>query len=116
MLKDTVLKFLKLDGFIESLTGYVETRVELLKMEVREDIAKALAKLSLFFVLAFSFVIFLVFISIALALWIGESLGLVLGFAIVAAVYLLITLTCLLFKKPISKNLEKTLLDIAKEK
>ncbi len=116
MLKNSILKFLKLDGLIESLTGYVETRVELLKIEVREDIAKALAKLSLFLVLAFSFIVFLLFTSIALALWIGEALGLVLGFAIIAGLYFLIALTCLLFKKAISKNLEKTLLDIVKEK
>ena len=116
MLKNSILKFLKLDGLIESLTGYVETRVELLKIEVREDIAKALAKLSFSIVLGFSFIVFLLFISIALALWVGESLGLVLGFTIVAVLYFLITLICIIFKKPIGRKLEKTFLDIVKEK
>ena len=116
MLKDTILKFLKLDGLIESLAGYIEARVELFKLEIREDVAKAMAKLSVFFILAFSFVIFLLFASLSVALWIGESLGLVLGFAIIAAAYFLITLMCFLFKKPISKSLEKTLLDITKKK
>ena len=43
MLKDTLAKFFKVDSLIENLTGFVETRVELLKIEVKEDFAKGLA-------------------------------------------------------------------------
>jgi uncharacterized membrane protein YdjX (TVP38/TMEM64 family) len=116
MLKDTILKFLKLDGFVDHLTGYLETRVELLKTEVREDMIKAVAKLCLIFVLTLSFIIFVLFASIALALWIGTSLGMILGFAIISGGYFLTALLLLLFKDPIYKSLEKKLLEIVKKK
>lgn len=116
MLKDSILKFLKLEGFVNNLTGYLETRVELFKLEIREDIAKSVSKLSVFFVLAFSFIIFILFLSIAFALWIGESLGLVMGFVIVAGVYLVTAIVLLLMKDPISKSLEKKILEIVKKK
>jgi uncharacterized membrane protein YqjE len=116
MLKDSILKFLKLDGFIESLTGYVETRVELLKVEVREDVARSMAKVSIFFLIAFSVVVFILFLSIALALWLAMYTGMVAGFAIVAVLYLLLAWLFVLFKDSIRKNIERKLLDIVKKK
>jgi len=116
MLKDKILKFLKLDGFIESLTGYVETRVELLKMEVKEEIVKLLIKASLFFIVAFSFSFFLLFISVALAFWIGESTGLIGSFAIVAGIYLILMLVIVLSKDRIKRNLKRKLLEEIKQK
>ena len=116
MLKNSILKFLKLDGFVEILTGYLETRVELLKVEVKEDIAKALAKLSVFFLLAFVFILFVFFISITLALLFAETLGLIGGFGIVALLYLAFALVLLLLKKPIGRSLEKKMLEIIKKK
>ncbi|HEY8937713.1 MAG TPA: phage holin family protein [Cyclobacteriaceae bacterium] len=116
MLKDSILKFLKLEGFVNNLTGYLETRVELFKLEIREDIAKSVAKLSVYFVLTFSFIIFILFLSIAFALWIGESLGPIMGFVIMAGIYLVIAIVLLMLKDPISKNLEKKILEIVKKK
>lgn len=116
MVKSTILKFLKLDGFVDNLTSYLETRVELLKTEVREDMVKAVAKLCLAFVLTLAFIIFILFASIALALWIGTSMGLVLGFTIVSGAYFLLAFLLLVFKKTINKSLEKKLLEIVKKK
>jgi uncharacterized membrane protein YqjE len=67
VLKDSILKFLKLESLIENLTGYVETRIELTKMEIREDLAKALANFLLFILLGVVFTFFLILISIAVA-------------------------------------------------
>lgn len=115
MLKDKILKFLKLDGFIESLTGYVETRVELLKIEVKEEIVNLLIKATLFLIVAFSFLFFLVFISIALALWIGKSIGLISSFSIVAGIYLFLMILLLLAKDSIKEKLKKKLLEVTKK-
>jgi len=59
-IKDTLFKFLRLDNLFSHLTGFVETQAALLKMEVREEVAKILARglvlgsiLLFFFVLAF---------------------------------------------------------------
>src|SRR5690242_19193839 len=106
MLKETLLKFLKLDGLVNNLTGYVETRIELLKYEIKEDMAKAIARVSLLLLLSLFFTFFLMFISISVAVKIGESLGTFAGFGIVAGFYLILMLIIVIFREPISKNLE----------
>lgn len=107
MLKDTLLKFFKLDGLMNNLTGYIESRVALMKYEVKEDIAKALARVSmlLLFVLVFTF--FLLFISVAVALKLGESMGTAAGFSIVAGFYVVLLIVVLILREPIGKSLEK---------
>lgn len=88
MFKDTLSKLFKIDNLISNLTGYVETKVELLKIEVKEELAKSLAKAVAYLLIAFILAVFIIFISIGVALWIGGTLGNFAGFAIVAGVYL----------------------------
>jgi hypothetical protein len=87
MFKDTLSKFFKVDSLLNNLAGYVESRVELLKVEAKEDLAKALAKAVSYFLIGFISALFLTFISVALALLIGHSLGNFVGFSIVAGIY-----------------------------
>ncbi len=98
------------------MTGYVEARMELVKLEIKEDLTNALSKLAVFVFLAFAFTLFLVFISIALALIIGESVGMFGGFAIVAAFYLVIALVLLFLRDAVSTSIEKQLAEIMKKK
>ncbi len=112
MLKETLLKFLKLDGLVNNLTGYIETRIELMKYEVKEDMAKAMAKISILLFLALLFTFFLLFSSVAVAIKIGELMGNFVGFGIVAGFYLLVLSLILLLREPISKYFEKRLKDI----
>lgn len=107
MLKDTLLKLFKLDGLVNTLTGYVETRIELLKYEIKEDMAKAIARLSLVLLTAMFFTFFMLFISVSVAIKIGETLGTFAGFGIVAGFYLLLMLIIILFRNSISKSLEE---------
>ena len=116
MLKDSILKLFKLDNLVNNMTGYIEARMELVKLEVREDLTKAIAKLSVFLFLAFAFTLFLMFISVALAFKIGESLGTFEGFAIVAGFYLAIALILLFFRDGISGSIEKQITEILKKK
>ncbi len=106
MLKDTLSKFFKVDSLIENLTGFVEIRVELLKLEVKEDVAKGLAKGVAWFVIGFVLTLFLVFASIGLALLIGATLGLFAGFMIIASAYLIFGLILLLLREKIVSALE----------
>jgi len=116
MLKDTLLKFLKLDGLVNNLTGYIETRIELMKYEVKEDMAKAIAKVSILLLVALLFTFFLLFVSVALAHKIGESLGSFAGFGLVAGFYLLLLLVIIALREPIGKSLEKKLKNIITQK
>ncbi len=116
MLKDSLLKLFKLDGLVNNLTGYIETRIELMKYEVKEDMAKAIAKISILFLLALLFTFFLLFTSVAVALKIGESLGSFSGFGMVAGFYLLLLLLIIALREPIGSSLEKKLKNIITQK
>ena len=116
MLKDSILKFLKLESLIENLTGYVETRIELTKMEIREDLAKALANFLLFILLGVVLTFFLILISIAVAHLIAKSTGAIGGFAIVAGFYLLLGILVFAFRATILEKLQNELVQIMKKK
>ena len=116
MLKDSILKFLKLESLIENITGYVETRIELTKMEIREDLAKGLSKFLLFILLGVVLTLFIILISIAAAHLIARSTGAVGGFAIVAGFYLLLGLLVFAFRETIIEKLQKQLIQIMKKK
>lgn len=92
MLKETLSKFFKVDSLLSNISGYLEARVELLKVEVKEDLAKGLARGVSYLVIAFVFAMMLTFLSVAAALLIGKILGVIGGFAVVAFVYLVIGL------------------------
>src|SRR5687767_14636928 len=88
MIRDSIAKFFKVDSLISHLTGYIETRVELLKVEAKEEIAKGLSGVLVFLLLAFVFALVVVFLSIAVSLQIAKHWGNFAGFSIVAAFYL----------------------------
>lgn len=116
MLKDSILKFLKLDSLIENLTGYVEARIELTKMEIREEIAKGLSKVLLFMLMGAVFSLFIVLISVAVAHLIAKSIGAFGGFAVVAGFYLLLGLLLFAFKGAISEKLQEHFVHVMKKK
>lgn len=116
MWKESILKLLKLDGLISNLTGYVETRLELIKLEIREDIARSVARLTVLVVVIAVLSLFILFFSISIALLIGEYLGYFEGFAIVAGFYLLLTVIIISLRSSVSSALEQKLLDKLRKK
>jgi len=116
MLKESLLKLLKLDNLVSNLTGYIETRVELMKLEVKEEVAKALAQLSILIVLVATATLFIMFVSVALALLIGKYTGPIGGFAIVGGFYFLIFILFLSLRANISTTLEKKLMEQLRKK
>ncbi len=116
MLKESLLKLLKLDNLVGNLTGYIETRAELMKLEIREEMAKALSRLSVLVMLVASATLFIIFFSITLAFLIGEYTGLLGGFAIVAGIYFLIFLLFLSLRSGISTKLEKKIIEQLRKK
>ncbi len=116
MLKDSVLKFLKLDSLIENVTGYVEARIELTKIELKEDVAKTLSKVLLFMLMGAVFTLFIVLISVAVAHLLAQSVGAFGGFAIVAGFYLLISLLVFVFRDAIGEKLQGYLVEVMKKK
>ncbi len=116
-LKDTLFKFLRLDGLMGSLTGYIEAQIQLFKLEIKEDIAKAISKAIGFFALLLFGFLFLLFFSLGLAYFINTFFEEVYaGYWIVAGIYGLAFLVFLMFRKTIDRNFEKHFLEIIKRK
>lgn len=107
MLKDTLSKFFKVDNLLSNLTGYVETRVELLKIEVKEELATTLARAIAYLFIAFILALFLTFVSIGVALLIGRRLGNFAGFSIVGLIYLITGLILWLSRVKLISTLER---------
>jgi uncharacterized membrane protein YqjE len=115
MLKDSLLKLVKLDGLVNSLTGYIEARLDLFKYEIKEDVAQGVANALVFLLLALLAGLVIAFTSTTVALLIGEHLGNAAGFACVAGFYLLLTLLLLAFRKPITHRLEARVKQLLKK-
>lgn len=109
MIRDSIAKFFKVDSLISNLTGYIETRVELLKVEAKEELSKGLSNVLVYLLLAFVFALVIIFLSVALALKIGERIGGFGGFAVVAGFYLLVGTGLALSRDTLIKKLEKKL-------
>jgi hypothetical protein len=116
MLRDSIARFFKVDSLISNLTGYVETRIELLKVEAKEELSKGLSNVIVFLLLAFVFALVVVFISVSLAFLIGAWAGVIGGFAIVGGIYLLAGIILVVKREPLTKALEKKIASMFKKK
>ncbi len=116
-IKETILKFLRLDHLVDNLSGYVESRVELLKLEVREEMSKVVSHGLMIGVLFLLAMLFLVFLSIGLANYISFTYNTSYsGYWVVAGGYGLLFVMLLLFRKKISHFFEMYFAELTKRK
>ena len=107
-IKDTILRLLKLDSLVDNISGYVETRVKLLKIEIKEDVARVLSKGIVSGSMIVIGLIFLFFISVGLAQFLNSYFeNSFEGYLIVAGIYLLILIIFIIFRKSIDKKFER---------
>ena len=116
-ISESILKFLRLDSLVQHISGYVEARIELMKAEVREDVAVAIARSMVIVALFFMGVLFLIFFSIGLAHFLNRffeaSYG---GYWSVAGFYGATFLLLLVFRKSIYQYFEQQLTEAIKRK
>lgn len=111
----SIFKFFRLDNLVNNLTSYIETRVELLKLEVREEIVKVVAYGLMIAVCVLLALLFLVFVSIGLANYISERQGTsYTGYWFVSGTYALLCLVIVFFRKNIGLYIENHLKEQAK--
>lgn len=116
-IKDTIFKFLRLDNLVDNISGYIEARVALIKLEVREEVVKVLSRGIILMAVLFMAVLFLFFISFGLAEYLNSVLGdSFTGYWIVGGIYGTGFILVLIFRKPIDRNFEKKLMEIIKRK
>lgn len=112
-IRDTILKFLKLDNLIEHASGFIENRIALLKFELREEVASVLSRSLIYgFALVFGLLL-LFFTSFGLANYLNDVLqSRYVGYWIVAGIYFLLTLILFILRRPIEKSFEKHFMDL----
>ncbi len=116
-ISESVLKFFHLDNLVQNLTGYVEDRIELMKIEIREDVAKAMARTLLIVVLFLLGFLFLVFLSVGLAHFLNSFFDAsYAGYWLVAGIYGLIFLILFIARKAIYHSFESHLSGMMKSK
>ena len=116
-ISETILKFLRLDNFVHNITGYVETRIELMKVEIREDIAKTISRALVTIALFLFGFMFLVFFSVGLAHYINGFMEKpYAGYWSVAGMYGFIFLVLVVFRKGIYHYFENKFSELIKRK
>ena len=116
-IKDRILKFFHLDGLVDSLSGYVEARLELYKMEIREDVAKVLSIAIVYLTVGLCGFLLLIFLSVGLAHYLNQYFtGSYAGYWIVAGIYGVVFLVFLVFRKSIDRNFERHFVEMIKRK
>ncbi len=115
-IKDTIFKLLRIDNLVDNVSGYVDTRVKLLKIEIKEDVAKVLSKGLMSGTLIIILLILLFFISFGAAqlfnTFFDNNFE---GYFIVAGMYLIILILFLIFRKSIDKKFQKYFSEIIKQ-
>lgn len=115
MFGNPISKFLKLDNLISNLTGYVETKVELIKVEVRDDVISGLAKAITYLIISFVFAMVLLLLSIGLAFVLAERIGTFWGFGIVGGIYLVLGVILFFSRQSMTRGFEKKLSQTSKK-
>jgi len=114
---EVLSKFLKLDGLISHVSSYVDARVKLLKVEVREEVAKIITRGLMFGVLFLIGFMFVIFLSLAIALILNNYFANnFAGFLMVSGFYLFIFLIAIIMRKQIHEGLEHLLNEKLKQK
>lgn len=104
-MKNKILKLLKLDSLFENLSGYVESKIELFKAEVREEVVGILSKILVALIVAVCLFFCLILASLGLAYYLGTLVGMAWGLLIVAGIYLLILILLIVFREQISEGI-----------
>jgi len=112
--KSKLFKFLRIDAIIENLSGLVEARLELAKLEIKEEVAKTGARIIAGVVFSFLLVMIIIFFSISLASWLNSILdNMYMGYFIVTGFYILVLILLIAFKAHIwlQQKIEAMLID-----
>jgi hypothetical protein len=105
-----LLKFLRLEGFVQNIIEYAENRIAITKLEIKSQIGDVVRSLMIYLPIALLGLFALIFLSITLAqalnVWLDSRVW---GFLIVSVVY--IVLCAVLFSLRNSEALKKKIVD-----
>ncbi|QSE98617.1 phage holin family protein [Fulvivirga lutea] len=97
-----IWKLLGFDGILDNVKALVDTRVKLIKLEIKDELAKALANTLISIILLNLLFFALLLVSVGVSIYIGREMGNYFqGFLIVSAFYFILFVVLMLFKKKI---------------
>ncbi|MBL3654937.1 phage holin family protein [Fulvivirga sediminis] len=117
--KKGLLHFLKVDNIIDHLTDFIESKVEVFKMELKEEIAALMSKAIVTVLLGLTASFFLFFLNIAIGYYLGYLLeNIFYGFLIVSLFYLIVFIIFFLLRNQLGLRelIEKKLNELLKIK
>ncbi len=100
------LDIFRVKNIVNALIGFIETKVEIYKIQFKEEIAKALSVLVLLTIFSMVGTLFILFISHFLSQLLNDALGnRYLGYLIVSGLYLIIGMIIYLLRKKIADSI-----------
>lgn len=98
-LKGSIARFFHLDKMAEDVSGYVEAKTELVRLEFQKKMDDAIHRITLYAILGMSFLLMIIFVSLGIIHLINFLSGSSqLGYWIMAVLYLAIFLTLFFLK------------------
>ena len=104
---------MKLDSLFENLSGYIESKIELFKVEVREEVVSIISKILVVLISALCLFFCLILASLGLAYYLGTLVGMTGGLLIVAGIYLLIFILLIVFREQVSEGIDAMVMNLA---
>jgi len=100
-----------IEPLFDRVKEYSKTSVELIKLRTIDSSSFFLSKFIFQLILSIFFLLGILSLNIATALWLGDLLGKTyLGFFVVTGFYLLIAIILLLFRKKIKENISNSII------
>ena len=85
------MKIFDIDKLVDNLTGYIETKIELIQLDVKEELTQLIAKVIAFSIVIFFGLLAVVFISIGLSALLNNYLeSHYQGYLLVGLLYLIL--------------------------
>ena len=102
------LKLFDLDKLLDTLTGYIETKIELLKLDAKEELSAAMIKLAVLLLVAACILLAIAFLSFGIASLLNQYLdSSYLGFVGVGGLYLILAALVYSQKEAITSRLKR---------
>ena len=85
------MKFFEIDKLVASLQGYIETKIELVKLDAKDGLQLLVARIFVIAILVFAALMTLLFLSLGLSQFFNQVLkSTIYGYMIIGAVYLMV--------------------------
>jgi hypothetical protein len=97
-----------IDDVIENVSGYVEARIEVIKLDIKDQATEVGVSILVGLLVGFIGIMILTCLSLALALYLGQMLAnLPLGFVIVAGIYVVAAFIAMASSAAVQRAVER---------